>query len=246
MENVYIPHLSVDCVLFGFDEKQLKVLVVKRDRVPGENPDLHSGLFKLPGRLIYEDEFLEDAASKLIKELTSSDDIHMQQFQVFGNPNRIQSPNDLLWLQTQTRLPIRRVVTIAFYALIKIEEDLTDMLERHNARWINLPEVKGLAFDHDEILQEAYAHLKKELTTSPLEFNLLPEYFTLNSLQSLYEVILDQHFDNRNFRKKILKMSYLVETDKTEQKVTHRPAKLYRFDADKYAQNQREMSLFFL
>lgn len=246
MANEYIPYLSVDSVLFGFDQKQLKVLLIKREKAEGENPDLHSGLSKLPGRLIYENEFLEEAAAQLIRELTMDDNIHMQQFQVFDNPTRIQSPNDLFWLETMTGLKIRRVVTVAFYALVEITEELTEMLEQHNARWVDIAEAKELAFDHDEIVREAYAYLKKELTTAPLEFNLLPEYFTLNSLQTLYEVILGQRFDNRNFRKKILKMPYLIETDERECNVTHRPAKLYRFDAQKYAPNKREMSLFFL
>lgn len=246
MGNELIPYLSVDCVLFGFDEKQLKVLVVSRETLKNENPEIRSGVQKLPGRLIYESEFLQDAAVSLVQQLGGDEHIHLQQFKVFDDPNRIQSPNDLLWLQTLTQLPIRRVVTIAFYALVKISEELTVELEKHNAHWVPMQEVKDLAFDHDQIVQEAYSHLKKELATSPVEFNLLPEYFTLNNLHKLYEVILDQQFDNRNFRKKILKMPYLVETDRMEENVTHRPAKLYRFDADKYAQNERELSLFFL
>jgi len=246
MEQVYIPHLSVDCVLFGFDEKQLKVLVIERDKVAEEDEHIHSGILKLPGRLIFEEEYLEDAAASIIQDLVGLEPMPLQQFKVFGNPNRIKSPNDLLWLQTQTQMTIKRVVTISFYTLIKINETLNQVLDLHRAKWIPIKEAVGLAFDHDEIVHEAYHHLKKELTTTPLEFSLLPEYFTLNNLQSLYEVILDQHFDNRNFRKKILRIPYLVETDNTESNVNHRPAKLYRFDKDIYDKNQREMSLFFL
>lgn len=246
MENLYIPHLSVDCVLFGFAQKQLRVLLVSRDKVAGESETIHSGILKIPGRLIYEDEFLEDAAIAVVHEIIGNEPVHLQQFQVFGNPNRIQHPNDLLWLQTQTNLPIKRVVTIAFYSLIKLNDTLTPLLKEHRAQWIALHEAKGLAFDHDEIVHEAYEHLKKELTAKPLEFSLLPDYFTLNSLQELYEVILNQKFDNRNFRKKIIKLPYLEECNKREEYVTHRPAKLYRFNADKYEQNQREMRLFFL
>lgn len=246
MKQVYIPHLSVDCVLFGFDEKQLKVLVVRRDKVKGEDEHLHSGLLKIPGRLIFEEEYLEAAASSIVEELIGDEPVPLQQFQVFGNPNRIKSPNDLLWLETKTQLPINRVVTICFYALIKINENLIPLLKSHKAEWIHIDEAIGLAFDHDEIVREAYKHLKKEITIRPLEFNLLPKYFTLNSLQTLYEVILDQKFDNRNFRKKILKLPYLVESSKSESNVNHRPARLYRFDEDIYKINEREMSLFFL
>lgn len=246
MEQVYIPHLSVDCVLFGFDEKQLKVLVVERDKVEGEDENLHSGILKIPGRLIFEEEFLEDAANSILEELLGLKSLPLHQFQVFGNPNRIKSPNDLLWLQTQTQMPIKRVVTICFYTLIKINESLTPLLDSHRAKWIPIKEAVGLAFDHDEIVREAYQHLKKEITTTPLEFHLLPQYFTLNSLQSLYEVILDQQFDNRNFRKKILKLPYLIETSNIERNVSHRPAKLYYFDEETYRKNEREMSLFFL
>lgn len=246
MEQAYIPHLSVDCVLFGFDEKQLKVLVVERDRLQEEDEKYHSGLLKIPGRLLFEEEYLENAASAIIKELIGDESILLQQFQVFGNPNRIKSPNDLLWLESQTHLPIKRVVTICFYALIKITDALTSTLNSHRAKWIPINEARGLAFDHDEIVREAYQHLQKELTASPLEFNLLPKYFTLNNLQALYEVILDQQFDNRNFRKKILKLPYLIETNKMEANVNHRPAKLYCFDEELYQKNKREMSLFFL
>lgn len=246
MNNEFIPYLSVDCVLFGFDEKQLKVLVVSREKVEGENPEMHSGVFKLPGRLIFESEFLQDAAEKLIQDLGGDAQIVMQQFKVFDDPNRIQSPNDLLWLQTFTQMPINRVVTIAYFALVKITKDLTEVFEQHNARWIPMQEINGLAFDHDKIVEEAYKHLKKEIAETPIEFSLLPEYFTLNNLQSLYEKLLGLQFDNRNFRKKILKLPYLVETDKTEEKVTHRPAKLYRFDEQAYVQNKREMGLYFV
>mgnify|MGYP001253637564 CR=1 FL=1 len=247
MENIYIPHLSVDCVLFRFHKSKMQVMLVHREKVDGENPTIHSGILKLPGRLIYEDEFLEDAASSIVREIIGNQPIHLQQFQVFGNPNRIQYPNDLVWLQTQTNLPIKRVVTIAFYALITTEEELlSPILKIHKAQWINVENAKKLAFDHDEIVREAYAHLKKELTISPLEFKLLPDYFTLNSLQELYEVILNQKFDNRNFRKKIRKLPYLERSNKKEEYVTHRPAKLYRFNPHKYEENQRELRLFFL
>lgn len=246
MGKIYIPHLSVDCVVFGFDEKQLKVLLLKRDKIQGEDEHLHSGILKIPGRLVYENEFLEDAANSIINDVVGNEAVSLQQFKVFGNPDRIQSPNDLLWLQTQTNLPIQRVVTIAFYSLIKINDAITSIIESHGGEWIALPDAKGLAFDHDEIVQEAYEHLKKELSTSALEFNLLPEYFTLNDLQSLYEVILGQSFDKRNFRKKIVKLPYIIETDKMEENVNHRPAKLYFFDEAIYQKNQREMSLFFL
>ncbi len=246
MEKIYIPHLSVDCVLFAFEDKQLKVLLVNREKVAGEDETLRSGLLKLPGRLIFENEFLEDAATDIVTGVVGEEPVYLQQFQAFGDPNRIQSPNDLLWLQTQTKLTINRVVTVAFYALVRNTETFAKQIEAHNAQWLSIEEAKGLAFDHDVIVQEAYEHLKKELTASPLEFSLLPEYFTLNSLQNLYEVILEQEFDNRNFRKKVLKMPYLVETDKMEKNVTHRPAKLFCFDNDIYEKNRREMSLFFL
>lgn len=242
----FIPHLSVDCVIFGFNEKQLNVLVEKREKVKGEDDTIHSGILKLPGRLVYEEEFLNAAANDLLKGIIGEKPISLQQFQVFGDPNRIKSPNDLLWLQTQTNLPIKRVVTIAFYALIKINEDIEDAVNEYGAEWVSIDNAKGLAFDHDKIVQEAYDHLKKELTSKPLEFHLLPKYFTLNSLQDLYEVILDQQFDNRNFRKKIIKLPYLVATNRMEENVNHRPAKLYRFDEDIYQKNKREMNLFFL
>ncbi len=246
MKPTFIPHLSVDCVLFGFDDKQLKVLVQRRDKVEGEDSKLPSGMLKLPGRLIYEEEYLKDAAISIVGELVEDSNIPLKQFQVYGNPNRIKSPNDLLWLQKQTNLPITRVVTISFYALIKIDESKSNLLDKHRAEWVSIKDAVGLAFDHDVIVCDAYDHLKKELTTTPLEFHLLPQYFPLNSLQSLYEVILAQKFDNRNFRKKILKLPYLIESDKKEQDVTHRPAKLYQFNEDIYKNNKRELNLFFL
>lgn len=211
-----IINVSTDCVIFGFDEdaNDLKVLVIER----GEEP--FYGQMALPGDLVKQDEDLDSAAKRVLKELAGLEDIFLEQLYTFGN---------------LTRHPLGRVVTVAYYALIKpSDSDLVPASFAKRAEWRAISDIKELAFDHYKILSSALNRLKGKIRYQPIGFNLLPEKFTLSQLQKLYEVILDTDYDKRNFRKKILGMDILIPTNERQKGVAHRAARLYEFDLEKY------------
>jgi 8-oxo-dGTP diphosphatase len=208
--------LSVDCVVFGFDGENLKILLIKR----GASPFKHK--WAIPGDLVYPNENLESAAFRVLKDLTGLKDVFMQQIKSFGDVDRH---------------PLGRVVTVSYMALIRIENYLTEpAFWADEINWHYADNVKGLAFDHDEIFIKAIEKLRVRVRREPIGFELLPLKFTLNELQNLYEAVLDQSFDKGNFRKKILSMNLLIDLNELQTNVAHRPARLYSFDPDKYEQ----------
>ena len=227
------PNISVDSVVFGFDYKTLKILLVERETIP-EN-EIKGENLKLPGDLIAQDELLDAAAYRVLQELTRLDHIFLRKFDVFDALDRMRNPVDLHWLENTTGLKIERVITVAYFALIKLDE-AKDLPSNANpkARWIDVKDVKGLAFDHYAIFQSALKTLQNEIKSSAMGFELLPKKFSIRQLQNLYEIILGEALDNRNFRKKTLKQKYLVELDEKEINVNHKPATLYRFDKKIY------------
>lgn len=220
--NLILPQFesvfSIDCLIFGFDEGELKILLIERNEEPFKD------LWALPGYLVGNDEAITHAAERILYELTGLRDIFMDQFYVFGEVDRH---------------PQGRVVTVAYYALIRINgiKDLKPVTGyAKSAKWFNinnLPEV--LAFDHRSIFDKGFERIKQKISYEPIAFELLPEKFSLTQLQSLYEVILNKKLDKRNFRKKMLNYGILKELDEKEKGVSYRAAKLYRFDRRKYA-----------
>jgi 8-oxo-dGTP diphosphatase len=209
---------SVDNVIFGFDEGDLKILLVKR----GEEP--YNNMWALPGELVFPHENLDEAADRVLKQLTGLEKVYLEQVQTFGTPNRH---------------PLGRVITIAYFSLIKIDDfELAPSLWAKKAQWHSLSKVGHLAFDHNEILEACFQKLKRRVRVQPIGFELLPPKFTLTELQHLYEAILQSNpekgIDKRNFRKKILAMDILVDCDELQEGVAHRPAKLYAFDKIRY------------
>jgi 8-oxo-dGTP diphosphatase len=235
------PHISVDCVIFGFDSTELKILLVQREKLSSEDSSLPSGLMKLPGNLIEENEDLDKSAYRVLNELTGLDKIYLKQFSVFGNPDRLKIPNDLLWLKTTSGLVIDRVVTVAYFSLVKIDESDPQAHINSNAFWLPVKNLPQLIFDHNQIISNALETVRKELRTEPIGFELLPKKFTLRQLQNLYEVILGTTLDNRNFRKKIGKVEYLIPLDEKEVGVNHKPAQFYRFDKKIYKKHQKDI-----
>ncbi len=234
------PHISVDCVIFGFDGANLKVLLIEREKLPEENPDIPSDILKLPGNLISDTEDLDESAYRVLCELTGLDKIFLKQFSVFGNPKRLDNPNDLEWLRVTSELPIERVVTIAYYSLVKINESNPNESLLSRTKWIEANEIPKLIFDHNQIIDKALEALRKELRTEPIGFELLPKKFTLRQLQNLYEVILGNKLDNRNFRKKVGKLDYLVALPEKENGVNHKPAQLYKFDKKTFYKTRKD------
>ncbi|GHC48469.1 NUDIX hydrolase [Roseibacillus persicicus] len=212
------PALTTDCVVFGLDEEDLKVLLIKRGLTP------FKGKWALPGGFVREGEDLEKSARRELQEETGLKDIFLEQLYTFGHPKRD---------------PREHVVTVAYYALVNLSEHPpTADTDADEAAWFPFDDLPKLAFDHSEILASARERLRSKLRYSPIGFELLPEKFTLTQLQSLYERILDEQLDKRNFRKKLLKLEILEETDEIEQDVAHRAARLYRFDRKAYLEKQ--------
>lgn len=208
------PALTVDCVVFGYDAEELKVLLIQRDLEPFE------GKWALPGGFVHIEETLEDAARRELQEETGIADLYLEQLYTFGEVNRD---------------PRERVVSVAYYALVDLfHYRLTAATDARNAAWFAVDDTPPLAFDHEQILAMAHQRLRGKVRYQPIGFELLPEKFTLTQLQRLYETILGTALDKRNFRKKILGMDLLIELDEVEQDVAHRAARLYQFDESKY------------
>ena len=182
-------HISVDCVVIGFDGEQLKVLLI--NRTGEENGAIYHDM-KLPGSLIYTDEDLDEAAQRVLQELTGVKNINLMQFKAFGSKNRTNNPKDIKWLERAMQSKVERIVTIAYLSMIKIERSMDKSLEMHQARWIPLQDVKLLAFDHHLISQEAMTYIRQVIEFNPsILFNLLPRKFTAAQLRVLFEVIYD-------------------------------------------------------
>jgi 8-oxo-dGTP diphosphatase len=208
------PCLTVDVVVFGLDESDLKVLLIQR----GQEPFV--GRWALPGGFVHLGEALDDAARRELEEEAGVKIAYLEQLYTFGDVKR--DPRD-------------RVVTVAYYALVKLaEHSLKAATDARNAAWFAVSDVPRLAFDHEKILDAALRRLQGKVRYQPIGFELLPERFTLTQLQKLYETILERALDKRNFRKKILNLGVLEELDEIEQDVAHRAARLYRFDAPRY------------
>jgi 8-oxo-dGTP diphosphatase len=204
----------VDCVIFGFDDGDLKVLLIERDLAP------FKGKWALPGGFVHLDETLDAAARRELAEETGLHDVFLEQLYTFGELNRD---------------PRERVVSVAYFALVALSDHaIQASSDARNAMWFNVSDLPSLAFDHDSIVNTAVQRLRGKVRYQPIGFELLPARFTLSQLQHLYEAILERSLDKRNFRKKILGMDLLVETDEIEQDVAHRAARLYRFDEAKY------------
>lgn len=206
--------LTVDCVVFGLDRQELKVMLIRRDLPPFE------GRWALPGGFVRLDETLEDAALRELREETGLENVYLEQLYTIGDVDRD---------------PRERVVTVAYYALVKPSDHrVRAATDARAAAWFAIDDLPHLAFDHHKILAMAHQRLRGKVRYQPIGFELLPTKFALRQLQHLYEVILDRCLDKRNFRKKILSMDVLVELDEVETDVAHRAARLYRFDRKKY------------
>lgn len=233
-EHALNPHISADCVVFGFTGEHLKVLLIERTTTRGKD-------YKLPGDFIYDTEDLQGAAERILSHLTGLEDLFLHQFAVFGRPDRIQAPHDLQWLRETTGLPVNRVVTTAFFSLVRIDESKRENALRAGATWHPVHALPTLAFDHREIILAGQKALQKEVYFAPICFELLPWKFTIRQIQTLYEVILGHPLDNRNFRKKLLKAPYILPLNERQKGVPHKPARFYIFDRDLYEQNRSEI-----
>lgn len=241
----FTPDISIDCVVFGFDLNELKVLLINRDSIHEKN--INPRKFKIPGSLIMHNESLMHSAQRVLLELTGLKDIFLKQFGVFDDPHRLSEKEDVAWLSNLTNTQIQRVVTVAYYSLIKLDQSKpTSLSNEFNARWYRIDEIPELIFDHNKIVNEALATLRNEFVSQPLGFELLPEKFTLNQLQQLYEDVLNVKIDNRNFRKKVAMLKYIEPLNEKQTGVSHKPAKFYKFNREEYNHFIQNNNLFII
>lgn len=235
MDNNYQHNLnkgiSVDCVIFGFDFEKLKVLVIQRE----SNEAGTMARFSLPGDLIFDDETLDQAASRVLKELTGLENIFLDQLQAFSSLNRLSKPADKEWLRQMREQPEERVITVAYYALVNLN-GFNPMAANFakTVSWKPVDDIDSMAFDHLEILQKAQQQLHSKLKIQPIGFNLLPEKFTLSQLHKLYEVIAGKELDKRNFRRKMIKLEIVEKLYEKQKGVPHKPSSFYQFNLENY------------
>ncbi|WP_235298416.1 NUDIX hydrolase [Portibacter marinus] len=212
-EENLIPSLSVDCVILGFEDDQLKVLLIQHHGGPKD------GEWALPGDFVHKNIDLESMPYEVLKRLTGIEDIFVDQFGAFGACERVD---------------YRRIITIGYYALIspgKYELKIGNGAKK--VQWFAVDRVPCLIFDHNELVEAAIRQLQMDLDIKPIGNNLLPEEFTLTQMQKLYEAILGEKQDTRNFRRKIANLKILKETGKVDDSAPHRAPKLYQFDQSK-------------
>ncbi len=226
------PHISVDCVLIGFDGEKLTVLLVKRHGMgDGEGCDM-----KLPGSLIYMDEDLDEAAQRVLTELTGLKNVGMRQFKTFGDKNRTSNPKDTMWLERfhSLQAPVDRIVSVGYLSLLKLDKKIKLSNQKYEPCWVSVKDIGDLAFDHTRIIHEAIHYIRDKAELNPaFLFSLLPKKFTAAQMRRLFELVYDKVFDVRNFHKRISQMPYVVLLDEKEHDVPHRAARYYKFDKSK-------------
>jgi 8-oxo-dGTP diphosphatase len=217
-DTTITPNLSVDCVIFGFDFTELKVLLIEREEGDFANEPDKPGMLALPGDHIYANEDLDQAAERVLKELTGLENIYLKQVKTFGNPTRMNNELDKKWMKFIRAEPDVRVVTVGYYSLVKLGQYKPEAASfaRH-AVWQPISEIPILAFDHNEIVNEALKSLRLKLKNEPVGFELLPK-----------------KFEKRNFRRKILKKNILIPLEEKQVGVPHKAARLYQFDKEGY------------
>ena len=221
MQKYYSQHtkfyVSVDCIVFGFDGSQLEVLIGKRQMDPGR------GEWSLYGGFLGEKESLDDAAHRTLLELTGLDEMYMRQVGAFGEVDR--DPGD-------------RVVSIAYCALLKVKAYDDSLREQYGLEWVTLDKLPEMFSDHRIMIHNAVMQLRRRIYNRPLSFNLLPEMFTLTQLQHVFEAVLGEPIDKRNFRKRIKQTDFVQQTDMIDHTTSRSGAMLYRFNKEKYQEDQ--------
>lgn len=220
MTEFYSQHskfyVSVDCIVLGFDSNQLEVLIGRRQMDPGR------GEWSLYGGFVEPEESLDDAARRVVHDLTGMDHLYMRQVGAYGAVDR--DPGD-------------RVISIAYCALMNVGDYDDSLREKYGLEWVTLDKLPELYSDHRQMIHDAIKQLRRRINTQPLSFNLLPEYFTLTQLQHVFEAVLGGEIDKRNFRKRVKQIDFIQQTDKIDHTTSRSGARLYRFDREKYEED---------
>ncbi|MFR9638243.1 MAG: NUDIX domain-containing protein [Rikenellaceae bacterium] len=238
--------LSVDCVIFGYQDEALKVLLVEQhipaslsDSYHHHNNDNPSKWLKLPGSMILEDESLPEAAQRVLFNMTGLDEVYLKQTEIFSSPKRVTGA-ELEWIATFHKITTKRVVTVGYYALIQITQEQLEHTDQKGAIWVNIEEVPPLALDHTDILQHTLKVMRDDFERSPIIFEMLPKKFIISDLQKIYSTVMGIQIDNRNFRKKILGQNIITATGERQSGVAHKPAEYFTFNLEEYQKNRRK------
>lgn len=217
MTNYYSEHskvwVSVDCIIFGFEADKLKLLIGRRQMDPGR------GEWSLYGGFVGNDESLSEAASRVVFQLTGLKKLYLRQVGAYGAIDRD---------------PGERVISVAYCALINVKDYDDKLREKYNLEWVSLPDLPQLYSDHNRMVNDAIGQLRRRINTEPISFNLLPDLFTLTQLQHVYEAVLENEIDKRNFRKRIKQIDFIEETELIDKLTSKRGAALYRFNRRAY------------
>jgi len=205
--------VAVDCIIFGFDDDGLKLLIIKRKFSPKE------GSWSLMGGFVQQGENLDEAAERVLNDLTGLSNIYLEQLYTYGDVDRDSAG---------------RVISVAYFALIRTDNYDANQGDKHGAKWVNFNHRPNLIFDHDQMLEKALARLRRRVSNRPIGFELLPEKFTLPQLQKLYEAIFQQELDKRNFRRRILSMDLLIKLEEKDKASSKKGAFKYKFDKRRY------------
>jgi ADP-ribose pyrophosphatase YjhB (NUDIX family) len=206
-------YVAVDCIIFGFDDEKLKILLIRRNFEPCK------GQWSLMGGFLQQNENLDESAQRILTQLTGIHDVYLEQLYTYGEVHRD---------------PAARVLSTAFYALIKIDGNDKARLDKHHAAWFDMDNIPDLVFDHSQMVDKAMKRLKRRSKIQPIGFELLPDKFTIPQLQNLYEAIYQKELDKRNFRRKILTMDFLDRLEEKDKGSSKKGAYLYKFNEEKY------------
>jgi hypothetical protein len=235
--NFIHTYVSVDCVVFGFENNQLNILLVQRDA-----DKIDSNNMKLPGSLIYNDEDVDTAAQRVLLELTSIKRMKLKQFHCFSSPDRAGNQEDMKWLDQTYQPNINRLITVAYLSLCKIDRKLTNVSKYKSSKWCPINRIPKMPFDHNQIVEESLTEIGQWIETDiSIVFELLPNKFTISQIHHLYEAIYNRKIDIRNFHKKIAALNYVVPLDEKQSGVSHRAARYYKFDKHNY--NKRKITI---
>lgn len=246
MEQAIIPNLSVDCVIFGFDSQALNVLLVERTLVNASDQSVIFSDYTLTGNHVLVGENPDDAAIRILNNLTGHRDIFLEQFQTFGDIDRLSKKNDQLWIKNLNLEIPKHVITVGYFSLI---DSSNFNLKKHglrNVKWFPVNNLPVLGYDHEHILEQALCRLRLKLKQEPIGFELLSRKFTLTQVQHLYEAILGIRLDPRNFRKKLAQVKYIIALNEKQTHVRHKPAQYYLFNKEAYEKSRKKEYGFFI
>ncbi|WP_224996344.1 NUDIX hydrolase [Cesiribacter sp. SM1] len=205
--------VAVDCIIFGFDGENFKLLLIQRGFAPEKNK------WSLMGGFLQPDESLDAAADRILKQLTGLDNVFMEQMEVFSNPQRD---------------PVERTLAVAYVALVDIQKYKQQLSQEYHAQWFDINQVPHLIFDHEEMVEKAKNRLRYKAALHPVLFELLPDKFTLPQLQALYTGLYETEFDKRNFSRKVLSTGFLIKQKEKDKENSKKGAYYYKLDKEKY------------